>query len=132
MMTLLLENEFTEEQKRANYDYYTPRTDHVYGSSLGPSMQAIIAARAGLAGDAFEHFTRAALADLRDVRGNANDGIHGASCGGVWQAVVFGFGGLKIENDGSWSTHPALPTHWDRLAFNFTLRGERHRVQVTR
>lgn len=132
MMTLLLENEFTEEQKRANYDYYTPRTDHVYGSSLGPSMQAIIAARAGLAGDAFEHFTRAALADLRDVRGNANDGIHGASCGGVWQAVVFGFGGLKIEDDGSWSTHPALPTHWDRLAFNFTLRGERHRVQVTR
>jgi len=28
---------------------------------------------------------QAALVDLEDVRGNAADGIHGASAGGVWQ-----------------------------------------------
>lgn len=131
MLTLLLEEEFTPEVRRANYDYYTPRTDHVYGSSLGPAMQAIIAARAGLADDALEHFRRAALADLRDVRGNANDGIHAASCGGVWQAAVFGFGGLTVASDGSWTTSPALPAHWGRLAFTVTLRGVRHRIELT-
>lgn len=132
MLTLLLEDEFTDEQKRANYDYYTPRTDHAYGSSLGSSMKAIIAARAGLADDALEHFDRAVLADLRDNRGNADDGIHAASCGGVWQAVVFGFGGLKVGNDGTWTLQPALPAHWERLAFTFTVHGQRHRVEIGR
>jgi trehalose/maltose hydrolase-like predicted phosphorylase len=131
MLTLLLEDEFTDEVRQANYDYYSPRTDHTYGSSLGPSMQAIIAARAGLAEDAVEHFRRAALADLRDVRGNAADGIHAASCGGIWQAVVFGFAGVKIGRDGSVTTHPALPQRWRRVAFTLTVRGERHRVEVT-
>jgi kojibiose phosphorylase len=130
MLTLLLEDEFTDEQRRANYDYYTPRTDHVFGSSLGPAMQAIIAARAGLADDAVEHFERAAYAALRDVRGNVNDGIHAASCGGVWQAVAFGFAGLKIHDDGTYSTHPKLPAGWSRVSFPVTLRGERHRIEV--
>ena len=35
-----------------------------------------------------------ARADLRDIRGNAGDGIHAASAGGTWQTVVFGFAGL--------------------------------------
>jgi kojibiose phosphorylase len=130
MLTLLLEDEFTPEVQRANYDYYTPRTDLTYGSSLGPSMQAIIAARAGLAEDAIEHFRRAALADLKDVRGNANDGIHAASCGGVWQAVVFGFAGVRIAEDGSVTAHPALPEGWTRVAFNIVVHGQQHRIEV--
>jgi kojibiose phosphorylase len=44
----------------------------------------------------YEHFLRATRADLLDVRGNAGDGIHGASAGGLWQAAVFGFGGLRV------------------------------------
>ncbi len=98
--------------------------------SHGPAVQAIIAARAGLPDEAVEHFERAAFGDLRDLRGNATDGIHGASCGGVWQAVVFGFGGLRVA-DGTASTHPALPEGWNRLAFTVTIRGRRHRVEVT-
>ena len=82
---------------RVNYDYYNPRTDHTYGSSLGPSIQAIMACDVGKPDDAYEHFIRAVRADLRDVRGNAGDGIHAASAGGTWQAVVFGFGGLARD-----------------------------------
>jgi kojibiose phosphorylase len=130
MLTLLLEDEFSDEQRRVNYDYYTPRTDHTYGSSLGPAMQAIIAARDGLPDDAMEHFRRAAFSDLGDVRGNADSGIHAASCGGVWQAVVLGFGGLKIADDGTFTTHPALPRAWRRLAFTVTVRGEQHRIEI--
>ena len=57
--------------------------------------------------DAYEHFIRAVRADLRDVRGNAGDGIHAASAGGTWQAVVFGFGGLRVSPEG-WKVQSAF------------------------
>ncbi|MCX7756076.1 MAG: glycoside hydrolase family 65 protein [Anaerolineales bacterium] len=130
MALYLLPERFTPEQVRVNYNYYTPRTDHTYGSSLGPSMQAIVACQMGEVEAAYEHFLRAARADLRDVRGNAGDGIHAASAGGIWQAVVFGFGGLRIYPDGRWETQPRLPRHWKRLAFRFTFRGQPHHVEI--
>jgi kojibiose phosphorylase len=126
MLQYLLRSEFTPDQVRINYDYYTLRTDHTHGSSLGPSIQAIMACEVGKPDEAYEHFIRAARADLRDIRHNARDGIHGASAGGSWQAVVFGFGGLQVTPDG-WSTRPRLPHHWKRLSFRFVHRGE---VQV--
>jgi len=105
------------ETVRANYVYYTARTDLTYGSSLGPSIQTILACRVGDPA-AYEHFMRAARADLFDVRSNASDGIHGASAGGLWQAVVFGFAGLHIsEGNGKWQINPVLPSSWTRLAF---------------
>ncbi|MCX8024178.1 MAG: glycoside hydrolase family 65 protein, partial [Thermanaerothrix sp.] len=101
-----------------------------YGSSLGPSIQAIMACRVGRPEEAYEHFMRAARADIENVRGNAEDGIHGASAGGVWQAVVFGFAGLRISDSG-WSLKPALPSHWKRIAFKFKWRGQPVCVEVT-
>jgi kojibiose phosphorylase len=90
---------------------------------------AILACDVGKPDDAYEHFIRAVRADLRDVRGNAGDGIHAASAGGTWQAVVFGFGGLRIGRDG-WTTRPRLPRHWKRLAFRFFHRGQMHEVDI--
>jgi trehalose/maltose hydrolase-like predicted phosphorylase len=129
MLQYLLRDRFTDEQVRVNYDYYTPRTDHTHGSSLGPSIQAIMACEVGKPDDAYEHFIRAARADLRDVRHNARDGIHGASAGGSWQAVVFGFGGLQVSEEG-WSVRPRLPQHWKRLSFRFLYRGEPQVVEI--
>lgn len=130
MLQYLLRPEFTDAELRVNYDYYSARTDHTFGSSLGPSIQAIMACEVGKPDDAYEHFIRAARADLRDVRGNASDGIHGASAGGTWQAVVFGFGGLRVTPQG-WSTHPRLPKHWKRLSFRFMHRGQLEVVEIT-
>ena len=130
MLQYLLRHDFTDEQVRVNYDYYTARTDHTFGSSLGPSIQAIMACEVGKPDDAYEHFIRAVRADLRDVRGNAGDGIHGASAGGTWQAIVFGFGGLRVTSK-DWSTRPRLPKHWSRLAFRFLHRGKLQIVEIT-
>lgn len=130
MMQYLLRDVYTEQQIRVNYEYYTPRTDHTYGSSLGPSIQAILACQMGDVDEAYKHFIRAARADLRDVRRNAGDGIHAASAGGIWQAIAFGFGGLRIHPDGRWEIHPRLPKHWKQLSFRFTLRGQQHIVTV--
>lgn len=129
MLAYLLPDLFDERTLIANYHYYTPRTDHTYGSSLGPSIQAIMACRLGKQEDAYEHFMRAARADLRDVRGNAGDGIHGASAGGIWQAVVFGFGGLHVGPHG-WHIQPRLPHSWTRLKFRFTWRGEQYQIDL--
>ena len=130
MLAYLLPELFDEQSLRDNYHYYDPRTDHELGSSLGPSISAIIACRVGDSEAARRYFHRAARADLFDMQGNTNDGIHGASAGGLWQAVVFGFAGLQIGPDG-WATQPCLPTGWTRLSFSFLWRGERQHVELT-
>jgi kojibiose phosphorylase len=129
MLQYLLADDYSDEVVQANYAYYAPRTDHTYGSSLGPSIQAIMACRVGQVEEAYEHFMRAARADLRDVRGNAGDGIHGASAAGTWQAAVFGFGGLRLHASG-WDVTPRLPAHWKRLAFKFYYHGELRQVDI--
>lgn len=129
MVQFLLRDRYDEERVRVNYEYYNPRTDHTFGSSLGPAIQAAIACSMGDVEDAYEHFLRAARADLRDVRDNAGDGIHAASTGGVWQAVVFGFAGLRV-NGAEWTVSPRLPKHWKRLTFRFFLRGKQHVVDI--
>jgi kojibiose phosphorylase len=107
---------------QTNWDYYTPRTDHTYGSSLGPAIHAILACDLDKSTEAYEHFMRAALVDLKDVRGNASEGIHAASTGGVWQAVVFGFAGVRLTETGPIVETPHLPPSWTRLKFRLNWR----------
>ena len=129
MLLYLLQQYYSQDIVKVNYDFYTPRTDHSYGSSLGPSIQAIMACEVGRQEDAYEHFIRAVRADLRDARGNSGDGIHGASAAGTWQAVVFGFAGLRVTRKG-WTINPRLPKHWKRLAFKFFTRGKQYTVDI--
>jgi kojibiose phosphorylase len=129
ILLYLLRPYYSDEVVKVNYDFYTLRTDHSYGSSLGPSIQAIMACEVGKQDEAYEHFIRAVRADLRDIRGNAGDGIHGASAAGTWQAVVFGFGGLHVSKD-EWKITPRLPKHWRRLAFKFFYKGKLQEVDI--
>jgi trehalose/maltose hydrolase-like predicted phosphorylase len=122
MLMYLLPDLYDHETLLANYAYYNARTDHTFGSSLGPSIQAIMACKANAEG-AYVHFIRAARADLFNVRNNAGDGIHGASAGGLWQAVIFGFAGLEHTSDG-WNTNPHLPEGWTRIAFKIVDHGK--------
>ncbi|UCF61667.1 MAG: glycoside hydrolase family 65 protein, partial [Anaerolineaceae bacterium] len=131
MLLCLLRDQFDDKTWRANWDYYNPRTDHSYGSSLGPAIHAWAACELERPDIAYKHFMRAARADLQDARGNAGDGIHAASAGGLWQALVFGFAGLELTQD-SHRVSPRLPTHWKRLSFSFCHRGERHEVDIRR
>jgi trehalose/maltose hydrolase-like predicted phosphorylase len=130
MLMYLMPDLYDFETVKSNYAYYTARTDHTFGSSLGPSIQAIMACRVGDPG-AYEHFMRAARADLFDVRNNAGDGIHGASAGGLWQAVVFGFAGLEWTEDG-WKANPHLPEYWKRVSFKIMDHGKELSFDVTR
>lgn len=122
MLQAVIPGALSKAELIANYDYYSARTDHSHGSSLGPGIHAMLAARLGRVGEAYEHFLRAARVDLADIRGNTEHGTHAASCGALWQAVVFGFAGVTLDGD-EVRTDPQLPPHWQRLAFRVFHRG---------
>lgn len=113
----------------ANYRYYEPRTCH--GSSLSPAIHAAVAARIGVLADAERYFEMAAGIDLDDRMGNAALGVHIATMGGLWQAAVFGFGGVRPDGD-VLRIDPMLPPSWERLAFPVCWRGARVRVDLNR
>lgn len=113
-------SEFTAEEKRRDFDYYDALTTG--DSSLSAAMQAIIAAEVGYGTLAEEYFLSAAFVDLADSHGNTSDGLHVAGIGGVWSALVYGFGGMR-DYAGKISFDPRLPTTWQSLVFHLTVRG---------
>ncbi|CAA9350993.1 MAG: GH65 [uncultured Nocardioidaceae bacterium] len=124
----LLGNEFGLEQKRRNFDYYDPLTTS--DSSLSPPVHSIVAAEVGEAQHAMRHFRLALFMDLADVAQNTDQGVHIASTGGVWMALVYGFGGLR-DHDGEISFDPRLPEEWGRLRFKLRVRDRRLDIAIT-
>ena len=103
-------SQFTVEEKRANFEYYDPITTG--DSTLSAVVQSIIAAEVGYHELALRYFYQAAFVDLADLHANACDGVHVASTGGVWSALVNGFGGFRDDGD-AYTLDPRLPEEWD-------------------
>jgi len=127
LMRFSQESPYSQDALQKNWDYYAARTDITYGSSLGPAIHAILASDVGE--DAYNQFMQAAWVDLEDTRHNAAEGIHGASAGGVWQAVVFGFGGVQWV-DNQLIAQARLPAHWTRLKFQLHWRNQWHEFDL--
>ena len=132
MLAKLLPNLLDRDTWAANYDYYSARTAH--GSSLSPSAHALVAAELGRGDQAYQHFQRSLALDLCDSMGNLGDGIHMANLGGIWQAAVFGFAGVRLDPQAEHGIRiaPALPDAWDRLETSVVVRGRPARLAVTR
>jgi trehalose/maltose hydrolase-like predicted phosphorylase len=96
----------------ANLAFYEPRTAH--GSSLSPAVHAALYARARQPDRALELFRLAARVDLDDLTGTTAGGLHLASMGGVWQALAYGFLGLRPAPD-VLHVDPCLPRAWNGL-----------------
>jgi kojibiose phosphorylase len=124
----LLWEDFSGEVREANFRYYEPRTGH--GSSLSPSIHALVAARVGDLQTADKYLRQAAEIDLGNNMGNAAGGVHAAAIGGLWQTVVMGFGGLSLRPEGLFF-EPRLLPRWRRLSFPVRWRGRRLRVSLT-
>lgn len=97
-------------------DFYLPRTAH--GSSLSPAITASLLARAGRPDDALALLDIALRLDLDDLTGMTSSGLHLATLGGVWQALLFGFAGARVDA-GALSLDPHLPTRWGSLRLRF-------------
>jgi kojibiose phosphorylase len=128
MLCHVLADEIGEDVMRANYEYYEPITCH--GSSLSPGIHAAVAARLGDMSTALEDFAMAAAIDLADNMGNAARGLHMAAMGGLWQAAVMGFAGIRRRGE-ALAVEPALPPSWRRFSVPLWFRGSRLEVEVT-
>lgn len=113
-----------------NWNYYSPRTDTAYGSSLCPAIHSILASKLDKLPEAYMQFMQAAMVDLEDRRGNTAAGVHAASAGGVWQATVFGFGGIQLKDDVPIAV-PSLPPTWTRLKFKLQWHGVCYNYDLT-
>ncbi len=82
----------------------------------------LVAARLGDTALAERYFRQAAEIDLADNMGNSTGGIHAGALGGLWQAVAFGFAGLRLTKDGP-EHRPNLPATWRSLSMRFSWQG---------
>jgi alpha,alpha-trehalose phosphorylase len=124
----LLGDQFSDEQKLRNFDYYDPLTTG--DSSLSACVQSIVAAEVGREQKALQYFAHALLMDLGDTPGSSPDGVHIASAAGVWSALVHGFGGVR-QYGGRLSLSPRLPRLWRSLDFSLRFHGRQLRVHLT-
>lgn len=120
-------DEFSLAQKRADFAYYDPLTTG--DSTLSAVVQSIVAAEVGYADLALDYFRVATHVDLADLHRNTDAGVHVASLGGVWTALVAGFGGMR-DYLGVWSFDPRLPAQWSSLTYRMTLQDNRVRVHI--
>lgn len=129
LATYLRGAEFTNEHKKANFEYYDPITTG--DSTLSAVVQSIMAAEVGHQDLALDYFLTGLYVDLADLHKNTKDGVHIASAGGVWNGLVAGFGGMRF-NGGEISFDPRLPEEWPALEFPLTVRGSRFTVRITK
>jgi alpha,alpha-trehalose phosphorylase len=120
-------NEFSAEEKLADFEYYDPLTTG--DSTLSAVVQAILAAEVGYQDLALDYFEHALFVDLGDLHRNAADGVHVASAGGVWTALVSGFGGMR-DHTGELAFDPRLPATWDELEYVIQWHGTSLRVTL--
>ncbi|WP_461021725.1 glycoside hydrolase family 65 protein [Thalassiella azotivora] len=122
---------FTPEQKQRNFAYYEART--VRDSSLSAGTQAVLAAEVGHLQLAHDYWAEAAFADLRNVYGNVDDGLHIACMASTWSVAVAGVGGMR-DHDGRVTFAPRLLPMLDRVCFRMgwgecVVRVDVHRTQ---
>lgn len=127
LLQFVLGDLFTLEEKKVNYDYYEPKTNH--GSSLSAAIHSIMANEIGYYEDAYEYFRSASYMDINNFKRNTTGGLHMACLGGVWMSVVNGFMGMRLYNDGLHFA-PKLPDVWDSCTFNINYDNASVRIRA--
>jgi HAD superfamily hydrolase (TIGR01509 family) len=133
MLLHLFPETFPRQVVAANYRYYEPITDHA--SSLSPGIHAAVAARLGLRDDAERYWRESLWLDLSNTMGNSALGVHPACMGATWQALVFGFLGVRFTDAGPVPDPDAgarLPAKWRAVSVTLAWRGRLHPVEVAR
>ena len=133
-MLALFGDDYSSAVKKANLDYYGPRTEH--GSSLSSCMHALLACETGGSDWAYPFFIKTAEID---ITGKSKQfaglvyigGTHPAANGGAWMAAVQGFCGFSLR-EGTITVRPRLPKQWKKVRFSVIHRGIEHEITVTK
>ena len=102
------------ESKKANYEYYEPRTIHE--SSLSPSIHSIFASELQKHEEAFDFFGFATRMDLDNYNRNTKEGLHTTSLAGAWINIAYGFGGMRSDGE-VLRFNPSIPKAWNSYSF---------------
>ncbi|MCR4694606.1 MAG: family 65 glycosyl hydrolase [Pseudobutyrivibrio sp.] len=116
-----------QETMENSYRYYEKITTH--DSSLSECIYSVVASRLGMKEKAYSYFGDSAKLDLENLHGNTKDGIHTANMGGSYIALVYGFAGLVIREEGL-RFKPFLPDKWEGYSFKFQYRGKTYEFSI--
>ena len=110
-----------EYRQRQDLEYYAERIDQKDGPAMSYSVYCVQYARMGDADKAYEMFRRCYEPNLRKPFGvisetpTSNNPYFMTGAGGLLQAVLNGFCGLQITNEGIVQLPSVLPSHWKRV-----------------
>lgn len=116
----LLDNEAFEQMEKT-YNYYEKLTTH--DSSLSPCVHSMMAARIGAVDKAYDYYMDTLFLDIDNLHHNTKDGLHIANAGGAYMGIIYGFGGLRIKEDGLY-IRPIKPKQWPSIKFSLYYRGQ--------
>lgn len=127
ILFFLMEDLFSLEVKKSNWDYYEARSLH--DSSLSLSTHCILASDMGEKELAYQLFKKACNIDMGENMKTFDEGIHGAAIAGIWQSAVFGFGGVRMLG-GKLRICPHLPDAWSGLMFSVYWKGQKLQIDI--
>ena len=110
-----------EYRQRQDLEYYAERIDQKDGPAMSYSVYCVQYARIGEADKAYEMFRRCYEPNLRKPFGvisetpTSNNPYFMTGAGGLLQAVLNGFCGLQITDEGIVQLPSVLPSHWKRV-----------------
>jgi alpha,alpha-trehalose phosphorylase len=125
----LLSNEFPWYIRKRNFDYYKPLTTG--DSSLSACVEGIVAFDCGYIEMGYDYLRQTILLDFLDSHGNTKDGLHTASMGGSWMAIVYGIAGFRFL-DGIPRFRPTLPKSITHIKFSLIFNANRLDISLTR
>lgn len=133
LLMYLFGDEFSQEMKTANWEYYEPRTEH--GSSLSACSYSLLAAEIDKVNWATKYFMKTATIDLTGIGKQYVGtlyigGTHPAGNGGAWMSAVMGLCGIRCKGDTVFVS-PNLPSSWQKVIVPLLLQGQKLRITLT-
>lgn len=101
--------------------YYEEKIDKVNGPAMGSAILSVLHARFGDAEEAYRLFKKSYIPNRRPPFGvlsespASNNPYFTTGAGGMLQAVLYGFGGLELTDNGVEQRTPVLPKAWKSL-----------------
>jgi len=130
LLMTLFPNDFTDEEKKAAWNFYEPLTLH--DSTLSFGTHAHFGAHADDMPKAFDYLEKSLYLDLDNLMNNTgSEGLHIASSGATWQAIVNGFAGVSFDK-GVLNINPRLPEKWSEISFTLIIRNKKVRFRISK
>lgn len=120
LMTYPLGITVGKEQVKKELQYYESKLSEE-GPAMAHSVFSVIHSKLGHANEAYRLFRRAYIPNKRPPFGVLSESVHtnnpyfSTGAGGMLQAVLFGFAGLEITDEGIVQGESCLPPGWKRI-----------------